>query len=31
MIKNETFEMHVCQKCEGKCCHEGLYVTKKEY
>lgn len=31
MIKNKTFEMHVCQKCAGKCCHEGLYVTKREY
>lgn len=31
MIKNETFEKHVCKKCEGKCCHDGLYVTKKEY
>lgn len=26
-----NFEMNVCSKCRGKCCCEGLYVTKKEY
>lgn len=30
---NETidFEMNICSKCAGKCCREGVYVTKKEY
>lgn len=28
---NEDFEINICAKCNGKCCHEGLYVTKKEY
>lgn len=31
MNKTETFEVGICSKCGGKCCHEGLYVTKKEY
>ena len=26
-----NFEINICAKCNGKCCHEGLYVTKKEY
>ena len=31
MNKIIDFEMNICAKCDGKCCHEGLYVTKKEY
>ncbi len=31
MNKTINFEMNICAKCNGKCCHEGLYVTKKEY
>lgn len=26
-----NFEMNICAQCNGRCCHEGLYVTKKEY
>lgn len=26
-----NFENNICSKCNGKCCTEGLYVTKKEY
>ena len=28
---NDNFEMDICAKCSGKCCHEGVYITKKEY
>lgn len=31
MRKVINFEKNICSKCNGKCCHEGLYVTKKEY
>lgn len=31
MNEVESFEKDVCSTCNGKCCHEGLYVTKKEY
>jgi len=31
MNKKDSFESNICSKCGGKCCHEGLYVTKKEY
>lgn len=31
MNKDINFEMKVCSKCNGRCCHEGLYITKKEY
>ncbi|MBQ6991698.1 MAG: hypothetical protein IJN50_02105 [Clostridia bacterium] len=31
MSKSINFEMNICSKCNGKCCREGLYVTKKEY
>lgn len=31
MNKVINFEMNVCSKCAGKCCREGLFVTKKEY
>jgi len=31
MSNTINFEMNICSKCNGKCCHEGLYVTKKEY
>lgn len=31
MNKTIDFEMNICAKCNGKCCHEGVYVTKKEY
>lgn len=31
MDKVVNFEINICAKCKGKCCHEGLYVTKKEY
>ena len=31
MSKVIDFEMNICSKCNGKCCHEGLYVTQKEY
>jgi len=31
MNKDINFEMKVCSKCNGRCCREGLYVTKKEY
>lgn len=26
-----NFEMNICANCNGKCCREGVYVTKKEY
>lgn len=29
MNKTINFEMNICAKCNGKCCHEGLYVKKK--
>lgn len=31
MNKVINFEKNICAQCNGKCCHEGLYVTKKEY
>ena len=31
MEKSFTFTRDVCGKCAGRCCHEGLYVTTKEY
>lgn len=31
MEKIIDFEISDCKKCKGKCCHEGLYITSKEY
>ena len=31
MNKVINFEKNICAQCNGKCCKEGLYVTKKEY
>lgn len=31
MTENINYENNICMKCKGKCCHEGLYVTKREY
>ena len=31
MTKTIDFEMNTCSNCKGKCCHKGLYITKKEF